>query len=306
MRFFRLLFINTNFLSNQKNAKKALRLINLGIFLTVFAISSAIITFTIEKKISDKEEELIYLQISSNESGKLISDMESMLNLYEASFNLEEESMIDKEYLSNTKFGSLLISQKDFFSHYIFITIKELEIIFKSSDDLGINFLDPNDPFYNEIYETIEGNWSEDSVKSFKKAILKLSKRYKKIESLNSNDFSEKDIPDYNDLITEIKNSKKNDLLSDNIIGDYHNDLRSFDLATIAWVKELIKYFKGTYYYDLDLIEDVNAEIISLSKKEKNIILYTFIFQFLTFLIIQFFELNSLSLNIKERNAKKI
>ena len=90
MRFFRLLMFNTNFLSNQKNAKKALRLINLGIFLTLFAVSSSTITFIIEKKISDKEEDLINLQISSNESGKYISEMENMLNFYEAAFNLEE------------------------------------------------------------------------------------------------------------------------------------------------------------------------------------------------------------------------
>ena len=57
-----------------------------------------------------------------------------------------------------------------------------------------------------------------------------------------------------------------------------------------------------------DQIRKVNSEIISLSLKEKNFILGTFVIQFLIFLIIQFFEVNSINFNllkIRRKNAKK-
>ena len=47
--------------------------------------------------------------------------------------------------------------------------------------------------------------------------------------------------------------------------------------------------------FDEEQIEIINKSILSLSKKEKNIILSTFIFQLIVFTIIQFFEVNSLN-----------
>ena len=38
-------------------------LINVGIFLTIFAITSALITFSVEKKIADKEEINLFTNI---------------------------------------------------------------------------------------------------------------------------------------------------------------------------------------------------------------------------------------------------
>ena len=46
-------------LVNKKNANKFLFFINIGIFLSLFAITSALITFYTEKKISNIEFELI-------------------------------------------------------------------------------------------------------------------------------------------------------------------------------------------------------------------------------------------------------
>ena len=60
---------------------------------------------------------------------------------------------------------------------------------------------------------------------------------------------------------------------------------------------------KSINYAEIDLIKDVNSEILTLSKNEKNIILITFIFQLIIFIIIQIFEINSFNINFK--NKKK-
>ena len=52
------LSILINYLSLNKNIKKALRVINIGIFLSIFAVSSAVISLYIENEISDLEYEL--------------------------------------------------------------------------------------------------------------------------------------------------------------------------------------------------------------------------------------------------------
>ena len=63
MRYLRFTLLQSYFIFLKKNKSKALRVINLGIFLSIFALSSAIISFVIEQKISNKQTELINYQI---------------------------------------------------------------------------------------------------------------------------------------------------------------------------------------------------------------------------------------------------
>ena len=63
----------------------------------------------------------------------------------------------------------------------------------------------------------------------------------------------------------------------------------------------MMKYMKGLNAVVRDDINEINNEIISLSKNEKNIILTTFIFQLIIFIIIQFFEINSLTSNFRKK-----
>ena len=54
-------------------------------------------------------------------------------------------------------------------------------------------------------------------------------------------------------------------------------------------------------------IQEYESEIIKFSALERKIIFSTFIFQFLIFIIIQIFEINSVNFNlIKKKNEKKI
>ena len=58
MRFFKIPTL-TPFVISQKNIKKSLLIINIGIFLSIFAASSAIISLFIENKISKYETAII-------------------------------------------------------------------------------------------------------------------------------------------------------------------------------------------------------------------------------------------------------
>ena len=63
----------------------------------------------------------------------------------------------------------------------------------------------------------------------------------------------------------------------------------------------MMKYMKGINSVVRNDINEINNEIISLSKNEKNIILTTFIFQLIIFIIIQFFEISSLTTNLRKK-----
>ena len=300
MRILRFILLNTNFLTNSKNKKKALMLINVGIFLTIFAITSALITFSVEKKIADKEEELIYLQISAKEYGKIITEIESALNMFESIFSYEEDSMIDKEYFANIKIGSRLISQNDFYKPYIYYALKDAQTMLSDFDEDDFDIFDENNEFYQYIYEYIS-EWAEDDLNAFKTAVKDFTENYKKIENINFIEFSQKKIPTYQEIVDEIKKGEKIDLLSNLQTGDYHANVRDFDLATVNWMIQMLRFFKSYNTAEMNLIEEISIEILSLSKKEKNIILTTFIFQFFIFVIIQFFEINSFNINFKKR-----
>ena len=66
---------------NKKNANKLLFFINVGIFLSLFAITSALITFYTEKKISNIEFELI------EKGGKPFNPTDNPLDIFKISSN---------------------------------------------------------------------------------------------------------------------------------------------------------------------------------------------------------------------------
>ena len=297
MRFLRFTFLQSYFLTINKNKKKALTLINTGIFFTLFAITAALISFSIETKISKKESELIQLQISILETGRLVSDIDTWLSIYESGHNENQSSRVFSQFFSNTKLGSRTISQKDYFTPSIYYSLIEI----KELNDPEFNVFDNNDPFYKEIIETLTGVWDEEDIDKFKKAIFNFTESYKKIEKLDFNDFKNNKIPSLDEILNEILNYSENNLNSvNNKLSDYDYAIESFNLETIKWGKQIMKVLKSTHAYERDYMNEVNKEIISYSKNEKNIILITFIFQFFIFLIIQFFEVNSFNSNIKK------
>ena len=69
---------------------------------------------------------------------------------------------------------------------------------------------------------------------------------------------------------------------------------------------DFVLHYESQIIEDYDFsLKEINKEIIGLSKIEKNLILFAFILQLIVFIIIQFFEISSVNLHIKE-NIKKI
>jgi len=297
MRFLRFTFLQSYFLTINKNKKKALTLINTGIFFTVFAITAALISFSIETKISKKESELIQLQISIQETGRLLSEIDTWLSIWESSHNENQSSRVFNQFFSNTKLGSRTISQKDYFTPNIYYSLIEI----KELNDPEFNIFDNNDPYYKEIVEMLTGIWDEEDIDKFKKAVFNFTESYKKIEKLDFNDFKNKKIPSLDEILNEILNYSENNLNSVNDkLSDYDFAIDTFNLRAIQWGKQTMKVLKASHAYERDYLNEVNKEIILYSKNEKNIILITFIFQFFIFIIIQFFEVNSFNSNIKK------
>ena len=67
MRYLRISLL-TDFFLKKKNFEKANKIINFGIFLAVFALTSSTISFIIERKINQKEYELNLTQIEISPS----------------------------------------------------------------------------------------------------------------------------------------------------------------------------------------------------------------------------------------------
>ena len=297
MRFLRFTFLQSYFLTINKNKKKALTLINTGIFFTVFAITAALISFSIETKISKKESELIQLQISILETGRRVSDIDTWLSIWESGHNENQSSRVFNQFFSNTKLGSRTISQKDYFTPNIYYSLIEI----KELNDPEFNIFDNNDPYYKEIVEMLTGIWDEEDIDKFKKAVFNFTESYKKIEKLDFNDFKNNKIPSLDEILNEILNYSENNLNSVNDkLSDYDFAIDTFNLRAIQWGKQIMKVLKASHAYERDYLNEVNKEIILYSKNEKNIILITFIFQFFIFIIIQFFEVNSFNSNIKK------
>ena len=73
MRLFRISILLNTFL-NKSNKSKFLKYINIGIFFSIFAISSALITFYIENKIDKLEFSLSEANIQQKNSKQSLDD----------------------------------------------------------------------------------------------------------------------------------------------------------------------------------------------------------------------------------------
>ena len=305
MRIYRLALLQTYFSAINKNKKKALLFINIGIFLSIFALSTAIISFYIEKKISDEQNNLLILQLDFSESSQLISSIDGMFTMYESSINYEEINRVEKQFLSETKLGNKNLSEKDFYAPFIYQTgliLKDIERLTRLEDFDPFNINDE----YNIIFiKMIENIWSEDEKKKFVDSITNVEKPLKEIKKINFEEYKLDEIPSLKDIELEIINYKDNHINKFNwttskISNDYFTCI-DFTFALQNWFKNFSKFLKSVNKSNESEIEIINQKIISLSKKEKNIILATFFFQFIIFFIIQIFEISSLNQTIKKK-----
>ena len=117
-----------NFFSKTKNLTKALKLINVGIFLSIFAGSTAIISFYIEKQINELEYELVTYRQSRLDSTHMISTFHSDIKKITHQYNLLNDRLTNLYLLSTTKFGEKSINMYDYLAPSIYISKFEWEL----------------------------------------------------------------------------------------------------------------------------------------------------------------------------------
>ena len=288
------LSILINYLSLTKNIKKAVTVIHIGIFLSIFAASSAIISLYIENEISDLEYELAswseskrYQERASAELPRLVSDFHRYMD-------------IDKIYrdftqtLKLTNFWNRVISHEDRYIpfYYDIDEVLELEDSMTGEEIAGLKDLINKYPEYTKKkYLQI----IDDFPKIFKTIIPN-----DEIEKYRSILFDSS----YQNLLDEI-NNYENQLMFEGKLYQYYEDTyKIYDFAI-----EFINMIDSLSLYMIEIheqtIDELNDAIIKKSLFEKNLVLTIFVLQFLIFLIVQFFELSSVSLNSKIKKLIK-
>ena len=282
-----------NYFAIAKNSKRAIFIINLGIFLSIFAFSAATISIFIENKVSKLEFEHIENSRFKNEMQDTTKFIVSYKNKLRQAINSGETHEQYIEFLRLNNFGKAIISPNDLQAYGIYDFVRDKDFILEFALFLK-----------EEIdYET----FTEQDEKEVKLLIVKLEKTFKSIEKLDAKvlkkivyDRSYQHIG--NEIIKSLKSESRYKFLKDQ--GIYEKEYNLL-IKLVDDLEELFNFFL-TYSNSLIVFTDenlkaINEEIINLSSKEKNIILSAFFLQLLIFIIIQFFEISSLKLHLNKR-----
>ena len=284
-----------NYLKNSSNQKKFLRYINIGIFFSIFAISSAIVTFYIETKIDKLEFELTELHIEQRDNKSTIKDLMALKTVLKSI--VVSDKAIDNlyEYTASTKLGQYMITVDDLYLPTLFIETAE------GNDMRELVAM------FSEYLEYISEWFGKDSkeLKEFTEAT----------KSMNENvDFYDTDYSKYHERIFDYGTKNiTNQILSKRTSVNYYYDhkfYREYRKLNIIYydlfltVEIIEKMFFEIMENTKNDISKINIEILKLSKNESRIIIFAFIFQFMVFLIIQYFEITSIN-NERKRNAKR-
>ena len=300
MRYLRFTLLQSYFIFLKKNKSKALRVINLGIFLSIFALSSAIISFVIEQKISNKQTELINYQIERRWTITRISQFESVMTKYHSEYEIEDTNRSDKYLISETKLIGRIENAHDFYSPYVYIITRELETFAELFAGLKIEVDNFQDPHYQELFNTVRSYYGDAHADNFIENVKEFGEAYKKVKQIDPEDYNYKKIPSLSDLVDEIIFYDNFHVNNSSKIKDDYYDVMRFSRTILYWGEGMLKVFRTYDFIYREEIERLNNEIIDLSKKEKNIILITFFFQFIIFVIIQIFEVGSINYQFKK------
>ena len=294
MKFLRISLLLSLF-SNSKNQKKFLTYINIGLFLSFFAVSAAVISFVIETKIDKIEFELILLHKEKKTDQKLVGDLITIQSQV-LSINNAGKALIGLyEYTASTKLGEYTVSVNDVYLPSVFLDTTDLELFLEFIDQ---DFTEPfsemiDEGFGKESKQAKDLKQSFENIKKYKNFLNKdFSKYYKKLFNYNANE-----------IAMEVRNKKSINYYEDEIYEDYLKlDTILNELIIILEIMSEYYDLYNTYYEEA--ISEENEKILNLSRSETRVIIFAFIFQFIVFLIIQYFEITSIQ-NEKGSNAKR-
>ena len=296
MRFIRFSLLLNTFL-NKSNKPKFLKFINIGIFFSLFAISSALITFYIENKIDKLEYSLSENHILQKDNKQTIEHF-VQLKVVLKSIMISDKAITELyELTASTKLGQYLITVDDLYLPNLFIEGQESAKLFKEMTEEGL---------WEGLQEMVS-EWFGKESKEYKDYTEALEYFYKYV------DVYEKEYEKYYDRIfnydlnivaDEILNKEKSINYWDH---EFQKENKKFDklfyeMFILLEIMEKLFYELSLAYED-DIFK-LNKEIVGLSKQESKIIIVAFIFQFIVFIIIQYFEVLSIQPK-KLKNAKR-
>ena len=300
MRIFNITLL-LNSLKNNKNTKQFLLFINIGIFLSIFAISSAVITFYTETKIDSIEFDLITEHNDKKYYDDTLDDFSKIRNTIYSLQKSEDDLVNLYQHSASTKLGSKLLSINDIYLPILFFDLssedsKYFQMFFGDDVD-GIDYMkvimDQVNSFYNnDDWLPKRLNKKLKSIKEYKDILNKdYNKYYDKVFSYN-----------YSSILNEVYYENDQLVDTDNQIYIDYNKMRKFyeEIDDLFYLIEI--YLTDYAVHSQSLIDAGNSEIIKLSKRENNIIIIAFFLQLIIFCIIQYFEINSIQ-EARKKNA---
>ena len=272
-----------NYLSVSRNTKRALFIINIGIFLSIFACSSAIISLFIENKVSKLEYEHAYYSKYKRYYQRNIKTIPETLGSLQHLETIERVNSDFRDFIDILGIGKEIITDSDSYTVQL-QDLKEMtdDNFTFSEEDIDFEYLDEKAGI--ELKKLIKDmNLALDL---FKKNSEKIKRDYREIIYESS----------YKDLKLEIYNK------DERINYDKESELLFKITKNLSDQMHLYLYYfnKIIDSYDYE-IEIINNDIISYSDYEKNLILFAFLLQLSVFIIIQFFEISSVNHNFRKR-----
>tara|TARA_B110001452_G_scaffold66104_1_gene52974 strand:- start:845 stop:1741 length:897 start_codon:yes stop_codon:yes gene_type:complete len=281
---------------HSSNQSKFLRYINIGLFFALFAISSALITFYIENKIDKLEFNLNEQHIIQRDTKNYLVELVQLKVLIKSLVVSDKAINNLYEYTASTKLGQYTISVDDLYLPGLFLETQDKDLT-KEMTEEGL---------WEEFGEMLSEWYGEDSetVKNYNETLKSL---YKNIN------FYEKDYSKYYDTLFDYnaKNLINQILTTNNSINYYDHqfqkdnkklDILYYDMFLLLEHLEKLFFEMSAIYQEG--INQINIDILKLSRNESKIIIFAFIFQFLVFIIIQYFEIMSIQTGNK-KNAKR-
>ena len=290
----------TPFIISQRNIKKSLLIINLGIFLSIFAATSAIISLFIENKISHYETEII----ENKQMNLFFNRFERMVNVYEDSenrlYNFNQNFASFNEILDALKGGEKLIDDREYYYYRFYSYIAFMDDNFDEDEANEWILYFTEKEFLENIYDPIVHKKFYDELEAQSKKFKNYVREYKTFAS------DLKKIDPFIILSDEqlISNTYEDSVEINQLINKYFTKvfyMNDFLREFLMNIKKIVSDWSLSYK-SLDLSN--YQEIEKLSNLEKKLIIFAFVLQIVIFFVTQFFEITFAS-KVKKKLSRK-